>query len=436
MNAPVHSEQHANSYYAASLSRSLNCTKLEGSVNADVCIIGGGFSGLNTAIELAERGLSVIVLEARKIGWGASGRNGGQLIRGVGHGVEQFESVIGASGVRDLKLMGLEAVEIVRQRVEKYQIDCDLTWGYCDLANKPAHVEGFQEDYEELKSLGYRHEMRMLRKDEMASVVSSSLYAGGMIDMGSGHLHPLNLAIGEGLAAQSLGVRLFEGSAVTRIDYGSEVRVHTASGEVRAKTLVLACNAYMNDLNPELGGKILPAGSYVIATEQLDESAARQLIPQNMALCDQRVTVDYFRLSADNRLLFGGACHYSGRDPVDIAAYMRPKMLKVFPHLADVKIEYQWGGMIGIGANRLPQIGRLKDHANVFYAQAYAGHGVNATHLAGKLLGEAISTQHSSGFDIFAKVPHMTFPGGKHLRSPLLALGMLWYRAREAAGLL
>ena len=425
MNAPVHSDQHANSYYAASLSRSLNCTKLEGSVNADVCIIGGGFSGLNTAIELAERGLSVIVLEARKIGWGASGRNGGQLIRGVGHGVEQFESVIGTSGVRDLKLMGLEAVEI----------DCDLTWGYCDLANKPAHVEGFQEDYEELKSLGYRHEMRMLRKDEMASVVGSSLYAGGMIDMGSGHLHPLNLAIGEGLAAQSLGVRLFEGSAVTRIDYGSEVRVHTASGEVRAKTLVLACNAYMNDLNPELGGKILPAGSYVIATEQLGESAARQLIPQNMALCDQRVTVDYFRLSADNRLLFGGACHYSGRDPADIAAYMRPKMLKVFPHLADVKIEYQWGGMIGIGANRLPQIGRLKDHANVFYAQAYAGHGVNATHLAGKLLGEAITAQHSSGFDIFAKVPHMTFPGGKHLRSPLLALGMLWYRAREAAGL-
>ena len=435
MNAPVHSDQHANSYYAATRSRSLNCAKLEGSVNADVCIIGGGFSGLNTAIELAERGLSVIVLEARKIGWGASGRNGGQLIRGVGHGVEQFESVIGTSGVRDLKLMGLEAVEIVRQRVEKYQIDCDLTWGYCDLANKPAHVEGFQEDYEELKSLGYRHEMRMLRKDEMASVVGSSLYAGGMIDMGSGHLHPLNLAIGEGLAAQSLGVRLFEGSAVTRIDYGSEVRVHTASGEVRAKTLVLACNAYMNDLNPELGGKILPAGSYVIATEQLDESAARQLIPQNMALCDQRVTVDYFRLSADNRLLFGGACHYSGRDPVDIAAYMRPKMLKVFPHLADVKIEYQWGGMIGIGANRLPQIGRLKDHANVFYAQAYAGHGVNATHLAGKLLGEAITAQHSSGFDIFAKVPHMTFPGGKHLRSPLLALGMLWYRAREAAGL-
>ena len=435
MSAPVHSTQHAPSYYAATRKGTLECSRLEGEINADVCIIGGGFSGLNTAIELAERGLSVVLLEARKIGWGASGRNGGQLIRGVGHGVEQFENVIGASGVRDLKLMGLEAVEIVRQRVEKFNIDCDLTWGYCDLANKPAHVEGFQEDFEELKSLGYQHEIRLLRADEMASVVGSQSYVGGMIDMGSGHLHPLNLAIGEGLAAQSLGVHLYEDSAVTHIDYGSEVRVHTANGQVRAKTLVLACNAYMNDLNSELGGKVLPAGSYVIATEQLSESVARQLIPQNMALCDQRVTVDYFRLSADNRLLFGGACHYSGRDPADIAAYMQPKMLKVFPQLTNVKIDYQWGGMIGIGANRLPQIGRLKEHANVFYAQAYAGHGVNATHLAGKLLGEAIAAQHSSGFDVFAKVPHMTFPGGKHLRSPLLALGMLWYRAREAVGM-
>ena len=436
MNAPVHSDQHAASYYAATIKQPLSCRKLEGEILTDVCIVGGGFSGLNTAIELAERGLSVVLLEGRKIGWGASGRNGGQLIRGVGHDVDQFRSVIGDGGVRDLKLMGLEAVEIVRQRVEKYGIDCDLTWGYCDLANKPAHVDGFLEDYEELKGLGYRHAMRLLDKDEMHQVVGSSQYAGGMIDMGSGHLHPLNLALGEALAAQSLGVQLFEDSLVTRIDYGPEVHVHTASGRVRAKTLVLACNAYMNDLNPELGGKVLPAGSYVIATEPLGQERARQLIPQNMALCDQRVTVDYFRLSADHRLLFGGACHYSGRDPEDIAAYMRPKMLKVFPQLATVKIDFQWGGMIGIGANRLPQIGRLKGQPNVFYAQAYAGHGVNATHLAGKLLGEAISAQHSSGFDIFAKVPHITFPGGKHLRSPLLALGMLWYRAREAVGLL
>ncbi|WP_426143878.1 NAD(P)/FAD-dependent oxidoreductase [Pseudomonas sp. DWP3-1-2] len=423
--------EHAASYYAASSHPQPDHPTLQGEVRVDVCVVGGGFSGLNTAIELAERGLSVALLEAHKIGWGASGRNGGQLIRGVGHDLEQFTQVVGVEGVRQLKLMGLEAVEIVRQRVERYAIDCDLTWGYCDLANKPRDLAGLAEDAQELRDLGYRHPLQLLQADEMHRVVGSDRYVGGMIDMGSGHLHPLNLALGEAAVAQSLGVQLFEHSAVTRIDHGPQVTVHTAQGSVSAKTLVLACNAYLNGLNPQLSGKILPAGSYIIATEPLSEAQAHELLPQNMAVCDQRVTVDYFRLSADRRLLFGGACHYSGRDPKNIAAYMLPKMLEVFPQLAGVKIDYQWGGMIGIGANRLPQIGKLADQPNVFYAQAYAGHGVNATHLAGKLLAEAIAGQHSDGFELFAKVPHMTFPGGKHLRSPLLALGMLWHRLME-----
>ncbi|MDP2744992.1 FAD-binding oxidoreductase [Pseudomonas sp.] len=428
---PVHNTQHAASYYAASINRQLAYPPLRGELSVDVCIVGGGFSGLNTAIELAQKGFSVALLEAHKIGWGASGRNGGQLIRGVGHGVEQFESVIGADGVRELKLMGLEAVEIVRRRIAQYTIDCDLTWGYCDLANKPSHLDAFAAEMTELQILGYRHELRLLQPEQMHEVVGSDRYVGGLIDMGSGHLHPLNLALGEAAAAQSLGVQLFEDSAVSRIDYGSTVKVHTAQGVVRAAHLVLGCNAYLNGLNTNLGGKVLPAGSYVIATEPLSEAEARAIIPQNMALCDQRVALDYYRLSADRRLLFGGACHYSGRDPADIAGYMRPKMLAVFPHLQDVQIDYQWGGMIGIGANRLPQIGRLKGQPNVYYAQAYSGHGVNATHLAGKLLAEAIAGQASQGFDLFARVPHMTFPGGKHLRSPLLALGMLWHRLKE-----
>jgi glycine/D-amino acid oxidase-like deaminating enzyme len=431
VHQPVHNTQHAASYYAASVNRQLAYPPLRGELSADVCIVGGGFSGLNTAIELAQKGFSVVLLEAHKIGWGASGRNGGQLIRGVGHGVEQFEPVIGADGVRELKLMGLEAVEIVRRRIAQFSIDCDLTWGYCDLANKPAHLDAFAAEKAELQGLGYRHELRLLQAEQMHEVVGSDRYVGGLIDMGSGHLHPLNLALGEAAAAQSLGVQLFEDSPVTRIDYGAEVRVHTALGVVRAAHLVLGCNAYLGELNPTLGGKVLPAGSYVIATEPLSEAQAHAIIPQNMALCDQRVALDYYRLSADRRLLFGGACHYSGRDPADIAGYMRPKMLAVFPHLQDVQIDYQWGGMIGIGANRLPQIGRLKDQANVYYAQAYSGHGVNATHLAGKLLAEAIAGQASQGFDLFARVPHMTFPGGKHLRSPLLALGMLWHRLKE-----
>ena len=423
--------EHAASYYAASLHRQPVYPPLQGEISVDVCVVGGGFSGLNTAIELAQRGFSVALLEAHQIGWGASGRNGGQLIRGVGHDLEQFRKIIGDDGVRDLTLMGLEAVEIVRQRVDRHGIECDLTWGYCDLANKPRDLQGLAEDAEELRSLGYRHQVRLLQASEMGTVIGSDRYVGGMIDMGSGHLHPLNLALGEAAVAQQLGAALYEQSQVTRIDYGPEVKVHTAQGTVRAKTLVLACNAYLNGLNPQLSGKVLPAGSYIIATEPLSDAQATRLLPQNMAVCDQRVTVDYFRLSADRRLLFGGACHYSGRDPKDIGAYMRPKMLQVFPQLADVKIDYQWGGMIGIGANRLPQIGRLADQPNVYYAQAYAGHGLNATHLAGKLLAEAISGQQQGRFDLFAQVPHITFPGGKHLRSPLLALGMLWHRLKE-----
>ena len=422
---------HAASYYAATCHPQSSYPTLKSEIKADVCVIGGGFSGLNTAIELAERGLKVVLLEAHKIGWGASGRNGGQLIRGVGHDVDQFGDVIGEEGVRQLKLMGLEAVEIVRERVAKYQIDCDLTWGYCDLANKPKEFDGFAKEAEELRSLGYRHPLELIDADQIGSVIGSPNYAGAMLDMGSGHLHPLNLAQAEAAIAQSLGVQLFEDSPATRLEYGPQVKIHTAHGKVCASTLVLGCNAYLNGLDTQLSGKVLPAGSYVIATEPLSEALAGQLIPRNTAMCDQRVAVDYFRLSADRRLLFGGACHYSGRDPAEIAAYMRPKMLKVFPQLKDVKIDYQWGGMIGIGANRLPQIGRLQKHPNVFYAQAYAGHGLNATHLAGKLLGEAISGQHSGGFELFAKVPHITFPGGKHLRSPLLALGMLWHRFKE-----
>jgi glycine/D-amino acid oxidase-like deaminating enzyme len=422
---------HAPSYYAATPNRSLAFAPLQGEVRADVCIVGGGFSGLNTAIELAERGRSVILLEARLIGWGASGRNGGQLIRGVGHGVEQFRLTIGDEGVRALKHMGFEAVELVRQRIERYGIDCDLTWGYCDLATKPRHLEHLHADLEELHDLGYSHPVQLVSQDHIRTVVGSDRYLGALIDSGSGHLHPLNLALGEAAAAQALDVQLHEQSTVTRIEYGSEVRVHTAQGMVRAETLVLCCNAYLNDLEPTLAGKVLPAGSYIIATEPLPRALAEELLPGNHAACDQQITVDYFRLSRDRRLLFGGACHYSGRDPKDIAAYMRPKMLKVFPQLERFTIEYQWGGMIGIGANRLPQIGRLKDRPNVFYAQAYAGHGLNATHLAGRLLAEAITAQ-SKGFDLFNKVPHTTFPGGQRFRSPLLALGMLWYRLKDA----
>ncbi|MGE6822802.1 NAD(P)/FAD-dependent oxidoreductase [Pseudomonas soli] len=429
-----HMTEHTVSYYAASARQAATYPALDQDLQADVCVVGGGLTGVNAALELAERGLSVILLEARRIGWGASGRNGGQLIRGIGHDVSGFARHVGQDGVRYLKQAGIDSVALVARRIAQYGIDCDLRWGFCELANTPAQFSAFEDEQRDLAELGYPHETRLVGPERMHEIVASDLYAGGLVDMGSGHLHPLDLVQGEARAAHGLGVRIFEQSPVLRIEHGSTVTLHTARGQVRAQSLVLGCNAHLDELEPRLTGKVLPAGSYVVATEPLPEDLARTLIPQNMALCDQKVGLDYYRLTADNRLLFGGACHYSGRDPKDIGAYMRPKVLKVFPQLAEVRLDYQWGGMIGITANRFPQVGRLSQHPNVFYAQGYSGHGLNVTHWTAKLLAEAIATEQSHGFDVFRAVPHLTFPGGKALRSPLLALGMLWYRLREALG--
>ncbi|MFL1546457.1 NAD(P)/FAD-dependent oxidoreductase [Pseudomonas sp. O39] len=426
-----HASDHAQSYYLASANAMPERPSLGTDLSADVCVIGGGFTGVNTAIELAQRGLSVILLEARRIGWGASGRNGGQLIRGIGHDVSGFAKYVGEEGVRYLERAGIDSVALVGQRIREHAIDCDLRWGFCELANTPAQFAGFKGEQDSLAAMGYAHQTRLVGPQDMPQVVGSVAYAGGLVDMGSGHLHPLNLVLGEAQVAESLGVRIFEHTQVLELIHGDTVQVRCAGGTVRAASLVLACNAHLDELEPRLSGKVLPAGSYIIATEPLSETLAKQLIPQNFALCDQKVGLDYYRLSADRRLLFGGACHYSGRDPADIAAYMQPKLLKVFPQLANTAIEFQWGGKIGITANRFPQVGRLKQYPNVFYAQGYSGHGLNVTHWCAKLLAEAIHAGHSQGLDIFSQVPHMTFPGGKALRSPLLALGMLWFRLRE-----
>ena len=428
------SQDHARSYYLASANAMVQRPTLSEDLSADVCVIGGGFTGVNTAIELAQRGLSVILLEARRIGWGASGRNGGQLIRGIGHDVSGFARHVGEEGVRYLQRAGIESVALVGERIREHAIDCDLRWGFCELANTPAQFAAFKGEQDSLAALGYVPETRLIAAQDMAQVVGSQVYAGGLVDMGSGHLHPLNLVLGEARVAEALGVRIFEHTPVLELIHGETVQVRSASGTVRAASLVLACNAHLEELEPRLSGKVLPAGSYIIATEPLSDEMADQLIPQNLALCDQKVGLDYYRLSADRRLLFGGACHYSGRDPVDIAAYMRPKMLKVFPQLADTAIAFQWGGKIGITANRFPQVGRLQQYPNVFYAQGYSGHGLNVTHWCARLLAEAIHAGVSPGLDTFSRVPHMTFPGGKALRSPLLALGMLWYRLREMLG--
>lgn len=422
----IHTDEYPQSYYFSSVNQRFDYPQLTESIDADVCIIGGGFSGVASALELSERGFKVVVLEAHKIGWGASGRNGGQLIRGIGHDLEVFRNSIGQEGIDAITNMGSESLNIVTERIKKYNIDCDLTMGYCDFANKAKHVKWLEQSYEQLQKNGYPHALRLLDQNEVQQqVVGSATALAGLEDMGSGHLHPLNLCLAEAHIATTLGAQFFADSKVTRIDKGAINTVHTEHGQVQAKDIVLCGNAYIEGLEPKLAGKILPAGSYIIATEPLKPEVFNHILPGNHAVCDQRVALDYFRLSADKRLLFGGMCNYSGRDPKDICDVLYPKMLQVFPELTGTKIDYKWGGKIGIGANRLPQIGRLQ--SNIYFAQAYSGHGVNVTHMAAKLLAEAISGE-SNRIEVFNQVKHITFPGGKYLRSPLLALGMLYHK--------
>jgi glycine/D-amino acid oxidase-like deaminating enzyme len=418
---------HVNSYYAASRRERVDYPALSRDLRADVAVVGAGFTGVSAALCLAERGYDVVLLEANRVGWGASGRNGGQLIDGFVD-IEKIESRLGIGAANLAYRMGLECRDLVLERIERYGIECDLKFGFVDLALKQRDLDYFEGEIGRKIRLNYPHRMQFVPKEQIASVVGSKRYMGGLVNFGNGHLHPLDLCIGEARAAAGLGARIFERSAVTRIRHGSAPVVETAHGRVHAKKVVLAGNAYLGRAEPKLYGAVIPAGSYMIATERLHPSLASELLPEDMAACDQRVSLDYFRLSADQRLLFGGLCNYSGRHPKDITKSLRPNMLKVFPQLGKARIEYEWGGYIAISINRIPQLGRIGD--NSYYAQGYSGHGLAPSHLAGKIIADAIGGDFER-FDVFERIGHWKLPGGKWFANPALALGMLYYRMKE-----
>ncbi len=419
--------RHVNSWYAATVNRRTDYPVLRDEIRADVAVVGAGFTGLSTALFLAERGYDVVVLEARKVGWGASGRNGGQLLDGFVE-IDKIERRLGHEAAQVAWRMGLECRDIVLERIERYGIDCDLKFGYLDLALNRRDIQHFYSEIERKRSLGYPHALQFVPKDELPAYIGSERYVAGLVNRANGHLHPLNLCIGEAAAAESLGARIFERSPITRVRHGREPVVETANGRVRAGKVVLAGNAYLGRVEPKLYGTVIPSGSYIIATEPLGPERARELLPQDMAACDQKVGLDYFRLTPDHRLLFGGLCNYSGRDPKDITGALRPNMLKVFPQLADVRIEYEWGGYIAISIKRIPQFGRIGE--NTYYAHGYSGHGLAPSHMAGKVLADAIGGD-TERFDVFARIRHLKLPGGKWFANPVLALGMLYYRLKE-----
>lgn len=420
---------YPDSWYAASTALLPPLPALEGSERTDVCIVGAGYTGLSAALHLAEAGRKVILLEAHRVGFGASGRNGGQL--GSGQRVEQphLEKMIGFEAARLLWGLGEDAKSLVKSLIARHDIDCHLRPGIAWAGRNAASVKDLH-DYADHMAQHYDHPLEVLSKDAFQALCPSPDYVGGILDMSAAHLHPLAFAVGLTRAAISAGADLRESSLATRIIPGQPATVHTAKGTVTADHIILACNGYLGDLSRKVAAHVMPINNFVAATEPLDARTSA-VLTRDIAVADDRFVVNYFRLSHDGRLLFGGGESYGYRFPADIAGVVRKPMLKVFPHLKDVRIDYAWGGTLAITMKRLPYLARVD--ANILSASGYSGHGLGTASHAGFLMARAIEGD-GDGFDTMADIPNLTFPGGPRFRSPLLALAMSWYALRDRLG--
>ena len=423
--------EHVASYYAASATPHAPYPQLNEAIRCDVCIVGGGFSGLSSALHLIEAGYDVVVLEAARIGWGASGRNGGQVVNSYSRDIDVIEARYGQQTAAMLGSMMFEGAEIIRQRIDRYAIACDYRTGAVAAALTSRQFNELTQKMNHWQRYGHQ-QLELLDVEAMRRTVASERYVGGLLDRQGGHLHPLNLAQGEAEAVRRHGGRLFEQSAVTHIDYGQPNKLHTALGSVSASLVILAGNAYLGEkLEPRLSRLSMPCGSQIITTEPLSADMALSLLPDNYCVEDCNYLLDYFRLTADNRLLYGGGVVYGAQDPADIDARILPLMLKTFPQLKKVRIDYRWTGNFLLTLSRMPQFGRLEN--NVYYLQGDSGHGVTLTHLAGKLIAEVLRGD-AERFDAFAQLPHLPFFGGRHLQVPFTALGAAYYALRDRLG--
>ncbi|MBP7370799.1 MAG: FAD-binding oxidoreductase [Arenimonas sp.] len=420
--------QHVASFYAASANPQPIRAELQGRVDVDVCIVGAGYTGLSSALHLAEAGYKVAILEAAKVGWGASGRNGGQIVHSYSRDIDVIEKNHGKAVADAMGSMAFEGARIIRERIAKYDIRCDLKNGGVYAAKTPKKVEGLHEH----KRLWEKYDglkMQFVEGEDIQKYVCTDEYKAILIDPTGGHIHPLNLALGEATAFESIGGVIYEQSPVVRIDRGDIAKVKTDKGEIHAKTVIIACNAYIGDLEPKLSAKSMPCGTQVVATAPLKNWS--DVLPTDYCVEDTNYLLDYYRLTADKRLIFGGGVVYGAKDPEDIESHIRPNLERTFPQLKGVKIDYAWTGNFLLTLSRLPQVGRLEN--NIYYAQGCSGHGVTYTHMIGRVLSEAIRGQ-CERFDVFAGLPHYPFPGGRLFRVPFTALGALWYDMRDRLG--
>jgi gamma-glutamylputrescine oxidase len=425
-NSGMAPKPYVQSYYTSTAHPAPERPALEGAVECDVCVVGGGIAGCSTALHLAERGYRVVLLEENRIGWGASGRSGAQAIFGVAAPQSKLNRLIGPTDARAVWDVTVAALDLIPELIGRHGIDCDWTPGYMLAAIKPRHDSELRAELQELHGEYDYRSARYMPRDELRSVLATDRYSGALFDSRSGHLHSLNYTLGLAAAAERLGVRIFEGTRA--LNFNDSVRVRTARGEVRARSLVLCGNVYLGETAPSLASRIMAVATYIVATEPLGAQRARELIANRAAVSDMNWVLDYFRLSADHRLLFGGRVNYSGLASFDAPGATRARMLRVFPQLADVKIEFSWGGDVDITLNRAPHFGRVA--ANVYFLQGFSGHGIALTGMAGKLVAEAVAGS-AERFDVFARIPHANFPGGALMRRPALVLAMLYYRLKD-----
>jgi gamma-glutamylputrescine oxidase len=412
-------------YYQATRRVELATPVLDGDLTVDVAIIGGGISGVSAALHLAERGYKVAVLEGERVGWGASGRNGGQVLPGFGASQMKIKALVGAGRARKLWDMSMEAVDLLHAQIQRFGIPCDPQIGYLHAAVKPRQVRELRETQEELVQLG-APPGDLLEGGALRARLASPRYLAALTDRIAGHIHPLNYTLGLAKAARAAGAVLFSQTRVENVEPGKTVKITTSRGTVTADFLICSGGAYLGDLMRPIAGYIMPVGTYIIATEQRADVAA--MIPGNEAVADLNFVLDYFRRSADDRMLFGGRVSYSTLPPPSLKASMLARAQRVFPQLRDARVEYLWGGNVDISRNRAPHFGRLAD--NIFFLQGFSGHGVALTGLAGKLAAEAIAGQ-AERFDVFASIPHAKFPGGPRLRVPALLLATTYFRLRD-----
>ena len=417
------------SSYAATAHPAPERPPLAGEASADVCIVGGGFTGLSAALELAARGRSVVLLEDRRIGYGASGRNGGQLIHGYSRSLDVIGRRYGPDAERGLGAMALEGAALIRDRVARHAIACDLVDGGFVAAFTRKQLDGLKEEVEVWHRHGHPAPYTVERAG-VPAIVATDRYVGGMVDPSSGHFHPLNFLLGEAAAFEGMGGTIHEGSRVLSVEHGARPVVRTARGTVTADMLLLCGNAYLDATVPALTARIMPVSSQIIVTEPLGDRI-RDLLPQNHCVEDANYILDYYRRTADDRLLYGGGVVYGGQDPASIEGKIRPNMLRTFPGLRDVAIDYAWSGKFALTLTRVPQVGRLAP--NVYFSQGDSGHGVTTTQLLGRLLAEAVAGQ-AERFDLFARLPYYPFPGGRAFRVPLSVLGSWYYAIRDRLG--